>query len=136
MGWANNSIYTTQENKEKSLIYLEGSRRQGANWFNFSHINFHRRADGFVQCLPTFGYSINCQTPTPGADTTDLVLRNFDNKVVGKVNNFMLTKNLYAIGTVINNTNSDPDGGNNPYWLCLHTNPDWGSILVRTWYTI
>jgi len=79
-------------------------------------------------------YSITCQTATPNANTTDLVL--FDNlapnRAIGVASNLLKTSLPIPVGQIYLNTGVDPDGSNNPFWLCVG---EYGSerILMRVW---
>jgi hypothetical protein len=79
-------------------------------------------------------YSITCQTATPNANTTDLVL--FDNlapnRAIGVASNLLKTSLAIPVGQIYHNTGVDPDGSNNPFWLCVG---EYGSerILMRVW---
>lgn len=79
-------------------------------------------------------YSITCQTSTPGANTTDLVI--FDdaspNRAIGVASNLLKTTLAIPVGQIYRNTGVDPDGSNNQFWICVG---DYGSerILMRLW---
>lgn len=79
-------------------------------------------------------YSITCQTATPNANTTDLVI--FDNlapnRAIGVASNLLKTSLAIPVGQIYRNTGVDPDGSNNPFWLCVG---EYGSerILMRVW---
>lgn len=79
-------------------------------------------------------YSITCQTATPNANTTDLVI--FDNlapnRAIGVASNLLKTSLAIPVGQIYRNTGVDPDGSNNPFWLCVG---QYGSerILMRVW---
>lgn len=79
-------------------------------------------------------YSITCQTATPNANTTDLVI--FDNlapnRAIGVASNLLKTSLAIPVGQIYRNTAVDPDGSDNPFWLCVG---EYGSerILMRVW---
>ena len=79
-------------------------------------------------------YSINCQTATPGANATELYLRDnvAPHKAIGYVPNLLKTSLQIPVGQVYRNTGIDPDGSNNPYWICVGI---YGSerLLMRVW---
>ena len=79
-------------------------------------------------------YSITCQSATPGANTTDLVLRDnaSPNKAIGIAPNLLKTSLQIPVGEIYRNTGVDPDGSNNPYWICVGV---YGSerVLMRVW---
>lgn len=83
---------------------------------------------------PIANYSINCQTATPGANTTELYLRDnvAPHKAIGYVPNLLKTSLQIPVGQVYRNTGIDPDGSNNPYWICAGI---YGSerLLMRMW---
>lgn len=83
---------------------------------------------------PIANYSINCQTATPGANATELYLRDnvAPHKAIGYVPNLLKTSLQIPVGQVYRNTGIDPDGSNNPYWICVGT---YGSerLLMRVW---
>lgn len=79
-------------------------------------------------------YPVNCQTATPGANTTELYLRDnvAPNKAIGYVPNVLKTSLQIPIGQIYRNTGIDPDGSNMDTWLCVGV---FGSerILMRVW---
>ena len=79
-------------------------------------------------------YAITCQTSTPGANTTDLVIRDdaSPNRAIGVASNLLKTNLAIPVGQIYKNTGVDPDGSNNPFWLCVG---EYGSerILMRVW---
>lgn len=83
---------------------------------------------------PIANYSINCQTATPGANATELYLRDnvAPHKAIGYVPNLLKTSLQIPVGQVYRNTGIDPDGSNNPYWICVGI---YGSerLLMRMW---
>lgn len=83
---------------------------------------------------PIANYSINCQTATPGANTTELYLRDnvAPNKAIGYVPNLLKTSLQIPVGQVYRNTGIDPDGSNMNTWICVGI---YGSerLLMRVW---
>lgn len=83
---------------------------------------------------PIANYSINCQTATPGANTTELYLRDnvAPNKAIGYVPNLLKTSLKIPVGQVYRNTGIDPDGSNMNTWICVGI---YGSerLLMRVW---
>lgn len=79
-------------------------------------------------------YSITCQTTTTGANVTDVVLfdNNSPNRAIGVCSNLLKTSLSIPIGQIYRNTGVDPDGGDNPFWICVGV---YGSerILMRVW---
>ena len=74
------------------------------------------------------------QTSTPGANTTDLVIRDdaSPNRAIGVASNLLKSSLPIPVGQIYRNTGIDPDGSNNPFWLCVGV---YGSerILMRVW---
>jgi hypothetical protein len=83
---------------------------------------------------PIANYAISCQTATPGANTTDLVLRDDEapNKAIGIVSNVLKTTLKIPVGQIYRNSGIDPDGSNNPLWMCVGYMGN-ESILMRAW---
>lgn len=83
---------------------------------------------------PIANYSINCQTATPGANTTELYLRDnvAPHKAIGYVPNLLKTSLQIPVGQIYRNTGIDPDGSNMNTWICVGT---YGSeqLLMRVW---
>lgn len=83
---------------------------------------------------PIANYSINCQTATPGANATELYLRdnNAPNKAIGYVPNLLKTNLAIPVGDIYRNTGIDPDGSNVNTWICVGI---FGSerLLMRVW---
>jgi hypothetical protein len=79
-------------------------------------------------------YSITCQTSTPGANTTDLIIRDdaSPNRAIGVASNLLKTSLAIPVGQIYPNEVVDPDGSNNPFWMCVGV---YGSerILMRVW---
>jgi len=83
---------------------------------------------------PIANYPIFCQTATPGANTTDLLLRDNDlpHKAIGSVPNVLKSTLDIPVGQIYSNTGIDPDGSNNPNWICVGKMGS-ESILMRVW---
>jgi hypothetical protein len=83
---------------------------------------------------PIANYAISCQTATPGANTTDLWLRDNDapNKAIGSVSNVLKTTLNIPVGQIYRNTGVDPDGSNMNTWICVGKMGS-ESILMRVW---
>lgn len=79
-------------------------------------------------------YPVTCQTATPGANTTELYLRDSvaPNKAIGYVPNLLKTSLQIPVGQIYRNTGIDPDGSNMNTWICVGV---FGSerILMRVW---
>ena len=85
---------------------------------------------------PIANYPISCQTATPGANATDLWLRDNDapNKAIGSVSNLLKTTLDIPVGHYYLNNAIDPDGSNNPHWICVGKTGN-ESMLMRVWAT-
>jgi hypothetical protein len=85
---------------------------------------------------PIANYAISCQMATPGANATNLVLRDRDapNKAIGIVPNLLKTTLNIPVGQIYRNTGIDPDGSDNPHSICVGKMGD-ESILMRVWAT-
>jgi hypothetical protein len=83
---------------------------------------------------PIANYAISCQTATPGANTTDLVLRDDEapNKAIGIVSNVLKTTLKIPVGQIYRNSGIDPDGSNNPLWMPVGYMGN-ETILMRVW---
>lgn len=83
---------------------------------------------------PIANYSINCETATLGANTTELYLRDnvAPNKAIGYVPNLLKTSLQIPVGQVYRNTGIDPNGSNMNTWICVGI---YGSerLLMRVW---
>lgn len=79
-------------------------------------------------------YPIVCQATTPGANTTDLYLRDntSPHKAIGYVPHLLKTNLQIPVGQVYRNTGIDPDGSDMNTWICVGV---FGSerILMRVW---
>lgn len=79
-------------------------------------------------------YSVSCQIATPGANATELYLRDDAafNKAIGYVPNILKTPLDIPVGHIYQNTGIDPDGSDNPYWMCVG---NYGNerLLMRAW---
>ena len=79
-------------------------------------------------------YPVSCQVATPGANATEFYLRDSDppNKAIGYMSNILKTSLDIQVGRIYRNTGIDPDGSNNPHWICVgKIGTD--SILMRVW---
>lgn len=89
----------------------------------------------FTTTLP----AINCEVPTPGADSKDILLIDLasPNNYIGKLWNMIALPSSAVIGKIYKNTGIDPDTGQvetdqKAYWMCVGT---WGTdkIGMRVW---
>jgi hypothetical protein len=85
---------------------------------------------------PIANYAISCQMATPGANATNLVLRDHDapNKAIGIVPNLLKTTLNIPVGQIYRNSGIDPDGSDNPHSICVGKIGN-ESILMRVWAT-
>lgn len=87
-----------------------------------------------VTADPIANYAISCQTATPGANATGLWLRDDDapNKAIGRVSNVLKTTLNIPVGQIYRNSGIDPDGSDNPHWMCVGYMGN-EAILMRAW---
>lgn len=139
VGWLSNPLYSGSAFPRNAYYFLcrstnnnvSGSGRPVAeNSFDVQRLQF-----------PTFwtfnsiaNYSIACQTATPGANATELYLRDnvAPNKAIGYIPNVLKTNLQIPIGQTYLNTALDPDGSIMNTWICVGI---FGSerILMRVW---
>jgi hypothetical protein len=85
---------------------------------------------------PIANYPVSCQSATPGANLTEFYLRDnvAPNKAVGYVPNVLKCSLPLSVGRIYRNTGIDPDGSDNPYWMCV---AEIGNerLLMRAWAT-
>lgn len=78
--------------------------------------------------------SIVCQISTPGADATDIILRDSasPNTFAGVADNLIMLPSSVAVGKIYKNNGVDPSGSDNGKWMCVG---DWGSnkLGMRVW---
>jgi hypothetical protein len=83
--------------------------------------------------------SLSCLISTPGADATDIILRDSisPNNYIGKPWNLIRLPSTAVIGKIYKNTGIDPDTGQvetdqKAFWMCVGT---WGTdkIGMRVW---
>jgi hypothetical protein len=83
---------------------------------------------------PIANYPVSCQSATPGANLTEFYLRDnvAPNKAVGYVPNVLKCSLPLSVGRIYRNTGIDPDGSDNPYWMCV---AEIGNerLLMRAW---
>jgi hypothetical protein len=79
-------------------------------------------------------YPIACQAATPGANTTELYLRDniSPHKAIGYVPHLLKTNLQIPVGQIYRNTGIDPDGINMHTWICVGRFVS-ESILMRAW---
>jgi hypothetical protein len=151
IGFLKNPLYSPSRFVENAYFYSLGTEQMnGQNiWKNGGRRPevLGVQAPGFkelrvpwastsVTADPIANYAISCQTATPGANTTDLVLRDDEapNKAIGSVSNLLKTTLNIPVGQIYRNTGVDPDGSNNPRWMCVGKMGS-ESILMRVWAT-
>jgi hypothetical protein len=138
VGWAKNPLYTGTNYPLNAYYYSINSTSslRGGGRPTLPNIDTRTalRVPTGTSADSIANYSITCQTSTPGANTTDLVLRDdaSPNRAIGVASNLLKTSLAIPVGQVYRNTGVDPDGSNNPFWICVGT---MGSerILMRVW---
>ena len=137
-GWLSNPIYTgsTYPRNAYSLSLSSTESSRGANRPSAENSTVRQNFQ-----IPTgttadsiANYPVSCQTATPGANTTELYLRDdtSPHKAIGYVPNLLKTSLQIPVGQVYRNTGIDPDGSNMNTWICVGV---FGSerILMRVW---
>ena len=78
--------------------------------------------------------SITCSISTPGADTTDVIIRDgvSPNNAIGKLYNCVVLPAACVVGGIYKNTGVDPEGSNQDKFLCIM---NWGTkkLGMRIW---
>ena len=138
IGWVKNPLYsgtTFPRNAYYFFLHSNGNSRGGGRFSienNTIQTNLRVPTTGSADAIAN--YSITCQSTTPGANTTDLVLRDnvSPNKALGIAPNLLKTSLQIPVGQYYRNTGVDPDGSTNPYWMCVG---EYGSerVLMRAW---
>lgn len=137
-GWLSNPIYTGSAYPRNayslSLSSNENSRGAGRPSAENSPVrqNFQIPTDTTADSIAN--YPVSCQSATPGANTTELYLRDntSPHKAMGYVPNLLKTSLQISVGQVYQNTGIDPDGSTMTTWICVGV---FGSerILMRVW---
>lgn len=145
IGWLSNPLYsgnTFPRNAYYFFLFFNGnfvsadgdiraSGRPSAE--NTTVLQYFETPTG-ITANPIANYPVSCQTATPGANTTELYLRNntSPHKAIGYVPNLLKTSLQIPVGQVYRNTGIDPDGSNMNTWICVGV---FGSerILMRVW---
>lgn len=138
VGWVKNPLYTGTDYPLNAYYYFLNSsstlKGGGRPALPNNTARTVLRVPTGTSADPIANYSITCQTSTPGANTTDLVIRDdaSPNRAIGVASNLLKTSLAIPVGQVYRNTGVDPDGSNNPFWICVGT---MGSerILMRVW---
>lgn len=138
VGWAKNPLYTGTNYPLNAYYYFINSTSslRGGGRPTLPNIDTRTalRVPTGTSADSIANYSITCQTSTPGANTTDLVLRDdaSPNRAIGVASNLLKTSLAIPVGQIYRNTGVDPDGSNNPFWICVGV---MGSerILMRVW---
>lgn len=142
--FSGNSLSGTSEFRSsgflKNPLYLGSAFPRNA--YSYATQHGGRRTDlensnvlkGLSQSNAIVNYPVSCQVATPGANTTEFYLRDSDppNKAIGYMSNVLKTSLDIQVGQIYRNTGIDPDGSNNPHWICVgKIGAD--SILMRVW---
>jgi len=141
IGWLNNPLYSGSTFPRNAYVLRLNSITSGNTAYKASAENTNS-VQTFV--VPTslsansiVNYPVSCQTATPGANTTELYLRDNTavNKAIGSVPNVLKTTLNIPVGQIYQ-TEVDPDGSNNSYWkyLCAAKFGN-ESILMKVWAT-
>ena len=138
IGWVKNPLYSGTAFPRNAYYFVLNSNgnSRGGGRFNIENSsilnNLRVPTTGSADAIAN--YSITCQSATPGANTTDLVLRDnvSPNKALGIAPNLLKTSLPIPVGQIYRNTGVDPDGSTNPYWICVG---EYGSerVLMRVW---
>lgn len=138
VGWAKNPLYSGTNyplNAYYFSLHSSSPRRVGSRPTlpNNSSKTSLRVPTGTTND-PIANYPITCQTLTPGANTTDLVIRDnvSPNRAIGVASNLLKTSLAIPVGQVYRNTGVDPDGSDNPFWICVGEMGD-ERVLMRVW---
>lgn len=138
-GWLSNPIYTAGSAYPRNAYSLFLSSNQTLRSAGRpSAENSPVRQDFQIPTETTAdsiaNYPVSCQSATPGANTTELYLRDntSPHKAMGYVPNLLKTNLQIPVGQVYRNTGIDPDGSNMNTWICVGV---FGSerILMRVW---
>jgi len=137
-GWLSNSIYTGSVYPRNAYSLFLSSNQTSRGAGRPSAENSPVRQDFQIPTETTAdsiaNYPVSCQSATPGANTTELYLRNntSPHKAMGYVPNLLKTNLQIPVGQVYRNTGIDPDGSNMNTWICVGV---FGSerILMRIW---
>lgn len=138
VGWLSNSLYSGSA-FPRSAYFLRLISPSSGNFAFRASIENTNVLQNFV--VPTSldansiaNYSVSCQIATPGANATELYLRDdaTSNKAIGYVPNILKTSLNIPVGQIYKNTGIDPDGSNNPHWICVG---NYGNerLLMRVW---
>lgn len=138
VGWAKNPLYDSVNYPLNSyylfLSNISNNRGGGRPTLPNNDTKTALRVPTGSTADAIANYSITCQTSTPGANATDLVIRDNDapNRAIGVASNLLKTTLPIPVGQIYRNTGVDPDGSNNPFWLCVG---EYGNerILMRVW---
>ena len=139
IGWLRNPLYSGSAFPRNSYYFInssEGNNYNGSDRPSAENTTVLQRlqypAINIADSIAN--YPVSCQTATPGANTTELYLRDnvAPNKAIGYVPNLLKTSLQIPVGQVYRNTGIDPDGSNMDTWMCVGV---FGSerILMRVW---
>jgi hypothetical protein len=137
-GWLKNPLYSGSFAPLNFVYLILGETNTFRTGARIASINSNTRTALRVPTASSAdsiaNYSITCQTSTPGANTTDLVIRDdaSPNRAIGVASNLLKTSLAIPVGQIYRNTGTDPDGSNNQFWICVG---EFGSerILMRVW---
>lgn len=137
-GWLSNPIYTGSAYPRNAYSLFLSSNQTSRGAGRPSAENSEARQNFQIPTQTTAdsiaNYPVSCQAATPGANTTELYLRDnvAPNKAIGYVPNLLKTSLQIPVGEVYRNTGIDPDGSTSNTWICVGV---FGSerILMRVW---
>lgn len=142
VGWLKEGLYEgINEVLNCYYIFLRGGESStrvaglGGISVPMTDVTRHYRTPSNTGTDPIAEYPINCGTITPGADTTDFVLREHlaPHRAIGIANNLLLSPLPLTIGGYYKNLGVDPDENNNPYWLAVGKYGANRTVLMRAW---
>jgi hypothetical protein len=140
IGWLKNPLYSGSAFPRNSYYFFHNAN--GGDNFNSSGrpsaenttVSQRMQYPAVNTTDSIANYPVSCQAATPGANTTELYLRDnvAPNKAIGYVPNLLKTSLQIPVGQVYRNTGIDPDGSNIDTWMCVGI---FGSerILMRVW---
>ena len=137
MGFVKNPIYSGTAFPRNCYRFGIGTGSAQSTRPDLENANSHKvlRVPVPGTADPIANYAISCQTATPGANATDLWLRDNDapNKAIGSVSNVLKTTLNIPVGQIYRNTAIDPDGSNMNTWICVGPWGDSERLLMRVW---
>jgi hypothetical protein len=137
-GWLSNPIYTGSAYPRNayslSLSSIQTARGAGRPSAENSQVRQNFQIPTETTADSIANYPVSCQTATPGANATELYLRDntSPHKAIGYVPNLLKTSLQIPVGQIYPNTEIDPDGSTMNTWICVGVFGS-ESILMRVW---